>query len=92
MTIYKVLFENIYTILALLTMGLFFGFFFTDWGDQKGSPPKNMSYIPYNDNTWHSYTLPKEDQKKYINHMTHHLSSADSIFSPKIRNFCYTKN
>ena len=26
-----------------------------------------------------------------IYHVTHHLSSADSIFSPKISKFCYTK-
>ena len=31
--------------------------------------------------SWHSYTLPKEDPKKYINHVRHHLSSAKiSIF------------
>ena len=30
--------------------------------------------------------------EKYINHVTHHLSSAGiSIFSPKISKFCYTK-
>ena len=32
-------------------------------GGQKGPPPKNLSHIPYNDETWHSYTLPKEDPK-----------------------------
>ena len=30
---------------------------------------------------WHGYSLLKEDQKKYIYHVTHALSSADiSIF------------
>ena len=62
MVIYKVLLEKIYTILTLLTMGLFSGLL-TDWGDQKGSPPLNMSYISYNDDTWHSSVLPKEDPK-----------------------------
>ena len=46
----------------------------------------------YNDETWHSYTLPKENPKKCINHVTHSLGSADiSIFSPKISKFCYIK-
>ena len=26
-------------------------------------PPKNLRHISYNDETWHSYTLPEEDQK-----------------------------
>ena len=32
---------------------------------QKGSPPplQNMSHISCIDETWHSYTLPKEDPK-----------------------------
>ena len=39
-----------------------------------------------------SYTLPKKDQKKYMNHVMHYLSSADiSIFSPEISNFCCIK-
>ena len=32
------------------------------WG-QKGLPPQNLRHISYNDQTWHSYTLPKEDPK-----------------------------
>ena len=36
--------------------------------------------------------LPKEDSKKYMNHVTHLLTSADiSIFSPEISKFCYIK-
>ena len=48
---------------------------------QKDSPSLNLSRISYNDETWHSYALPKEHTKKHINHVTHLLSSADiSIF------------
>ena len=32
-------------------------------GSQKGHPHKNLSHISYNDETWHNYTLPKEDSK-----------------------------
>ena len=52
---------------------------------------KPVTHIPH-DETWHSYTLPKEDPKNIciIYHVTHSLSSADiSIFSPEIRNFFY---
>ena len=30
-------------------------------GGPKMPPPQNMSYISYNDDTWYSYTLPKEN-------------------------------
>ena len=34
------------------------------WGGGQKSPlPYNLSQISYNDETWHSYTLPKEDTK-----------------------------
>ena len=43
--------------------------------------------------TWHSYTLPKEDRKKYMNHVTHPLSSAVlSIFNRKSANFAISEN
>ena len=32
-------------------------------GGAKRPPSINLSYISYNDGTWHSYTLPKEDPK-----------------------------
>ena len=36
--------------------------------------------------------FPKEDPKKDINHVTHHLSSADtSIFFLEFSHFCYKK-
>ena len=31
-------------------------------GSGRGGGCKNMSHISYIDETWHSYTLPKEDQ------------------------------
>ena len=44
---------------------------------------------------WWNFTqfnLTLRRSKKYINHVTHTISSADiSIFSPEISNFCYTK-
>ena len=40
----------------------------------------------------YSYTLPKEDPKKYMKHVTQPLSSADiSIFAPEISKFRYIK-
>ena len=57
-------------------------------GGQKG-PFSNLSHISCNDETWQSYSLPKEKPK---NHVTHPLNSADiSIFSPEISKFCYIK-
>ena len=32
-------------------------------GGAFGPPPKNWPHTPYNDETWHSFTLPKEDHK-----------------------------
>ena len=48
--------------LTLFRMG-FFGAPHGWMGDKKAPPPKNLSLISYNDETWHSYTLPKEDPK-----------------------------
>ena len=60
-------------------------------GELKGPLPK-ICYISYNDETWHSHTLPKEDVKKNLNHVTHSLISADiSIFSLEISHSCYIK-
>ena len=56
------------------------------------APPENMSHISYNDENWHSYTLPIADQKNILNYMAHLLIFAEiSIFSPEITKFCYTK-
>ena len=51
--------------------------------------PHWWSHISYNDETWQSCTLPKEDPKKYKNHMTHPMCTA--TISPEISNFCYIK-
>ena len=60
MTIYKVLFENLYTVLTLLAMGLF-------WGSAHGLVgSKRLPFLKYALHIlqwWHSYTLPKENQK-----------------------------
>ena len=34
-------------------------------GAKKAPPPPNLSHISYNDETLHSYTLPKKDPKMY---------------------------
>ena len=48
-----------------------------------------MSHRSYNYETWQSYTLPKDDPKKNMNHVTRPLCSADiSIFSTEIRKYC----
>ena len=61
-------------------------------GCKKSNPLWNLSHISYNDQTWHSYTLPKVDPKNNMNHVTHSLISAEiSIFSPEINKFCYIK-
>ena len=60
-------------------------------GLEKGSLPK-ICHTSWNDESLHSYTLPKEDPIKSKNHGTHPLSSADIInFSPEIGKFCYIK-
>ena len=52
-------------------------------------PPQDLTRISYNDETWHSYTLLKEDP---ISNVGHPLSSADiNISSPEISKFCYIK-
>ena len=37
------------------------------WGGTN--PLLNLSHISYNDETWHSCTLPKEDPKINMNHV-----------------------
>ena len=55
-------------------------------------PSLNLSHISYNDETWYNFTLPKEDPKKYMNHVAHPMSSADvSIFSLELGKLWYIK-
>ena len=47
----------------------------------------------HNDETCHTYTLPKEDQKKYKNQVRHFLGSANtSIFHQKLAMFVVSAN
>ena len=57
-------------------------------GSKKALPPQNLSHISYNDETWHSDTLPKKNTKKYINHVTQSFRSAEiSIFFTENQHF-----
>ena len=61
-------------------------------GGAKSSSPENLSHISYKYEIRHNYTLRKKNQKKYMNHVTQPLSSADiSIFSLEITKFCYIR-
>ena len=61
------------------------------WEAKIPSIPKTC-HTSYNEESWHSYTLLEEDPKKYINHVTHLLSSASiSIFSLEISNIHYIR-
>ena len=60
------------------------------WGEGQKDPPSwNLSQISYNNETWHSYTLPKEDSKNIW--MTWHMlvMLASSFFYQKSANFLY---
>ena len=62
-------------------------------GAKDGPPSLNLSRISYNDKTWHGYALPKEDPKKYINHVKCPLISADNnIFHRESANFALSRN
>ena len=64
-------------------MGLFGAANGCGWG--KAHPLEILSHILYKDETWHSYTLSKENPKTYINYSVH------QYFFNGIRNFCYIK-
>ena len=91
MAIYKVLFGKLYTILTLLTMIRFFGGAHGLAGTKKAPFLKYVLQILQ----WWDLTqlyLTQRRSKKYINHLTHLLSSPEvNIFSSKISKFCYTK-
>ena len=50
--------------IALILFRMDFSGLLTDVGRaKKAHLPKNLSHISCNDETWYSYTLPKEDPK-----------------------------
>ena len=55
------------------------------WGNQ------NLPCISYSDEIWHTYTLPKKDQKIYKTRDISLEFSNNSNFSPEISKFCYFK-
>ena len=60
-------------------------------GGAKRPPSLKFITISYNE-TWHSHTLPKEDPKKYTNHVRYPLSFVDiRISSLEISKFCNLK-
>ena len=60
------------------------------WGGEEGSLPKICHPYPTVMKLGTVIPCLKKIQI-YINHMTHPLSSTDSIFPPEISNFCYIK-
>ena len=79
--------------LTLFRVGFFGGCSRIGVGGQKGPPSlKSVTHILQWWNLAQLY-LTQRRSKKYMNHATHLLSSADiSIFSPGINKFCYTRN
>ena len=76
-------------VLTLFMMGIFGAAH--GWGGQKCPFPKICHTYPTMMKLG-TVTLTQRRSKKYINHVTQPLSSADiSIFSPKISKFCYIK-
>ena len=53
------------------------------WGCSRMGP--FLGHISYNDETWHSYTLPREDQKN-MNHVTQAFPTS-AFFHRKSANF-----
>ena len=53
--------EKLVSRLTLFRMGFFEAAH--GCGGQKGPSTYNLSHIPYNDETWHSYTLPEKNPK-----------------------------
>ena len=77
------------SVLILFRMG-FFGTAH-EWGVKKAPHPKICHTYPTLMKLGTVVPCLKKIQK-YINHVAHLLSSADtSIFSPKISNFCYIR-
>ena len=79
-------------LLTLFRMG-FFGAAH-GWGGRGAKRPPSLKPFTHILQLWnlaHLY-LTQRTAKKYMNHATHSLSSADiSIFSPRMSKFCYIK-
>ena len=54
-------FHCLFRLLTLFSMGLFGAAYRWGWG--RALPLENLSHVSYIDETWHSYTLPKENPK-----------------------------
>ena len=88
----KALIEMQYLKICLTLFRMGFSGLLTDGGDQKGLP--SLKSVPHILQWWNlaQLYLTQRRSKKYMNHVTHPLSSADiSIFSSEISKFCYIK-
>ena len=84
--------HGVKTGLTLYRMGLFRVAHGGGWAKRSPSPIKSFRHI-LQWWTWHSHTLTRKDPKKYMNHVTHPLSFADtSIFHWKSANFATSEN
>ena len=62
-------------------------------GVKKAPPPYNLSHISYNDETWNSYILPKEDPKKiWITWHNPWVLVTSTFFHRKSANFVLPRN
>ena len=77
--------------LTMFRMGFFGAAHGWGWGQKGPLSLKSVTHILQWWNLAQLY-LTQRRSKKYMNHVTHPLSSADiSIFSPEISKFCYIK-
>ena len=83
--------SHVYLFLSLFRMGFFRAAQGRGGGDQRPPSLKSVTHIIKWWNLAASY-LTQRRSKKYMNHVTHLLSSVDiSIFSAEISKFCYIK-
>ena len=66
---------------------------FTDWGGSKRLPPKNLTRMSDNNETWHSDILPKEDLIKiWIRWHTLWIVLKSAFFHRNSANFTISEN
>ena len=81
-------FSNRHKVLPLYRM-VFFG----SAQDGRRHPPYNLSLISHNDETWRSYTLPKEDSKNiWITWHTPWVQLTSQFFHRKSVDFVISRN